>query len=211
MPQPRIKDKTHIVTKLVSGVEQVCVYTALLSKASVFLSGLLSSSSCCENNVIILPTSPPSTLDCLLNLLYTGTMSGITKYQADQVIKIASYLDIRVTIRHADGKTNSDVLVSSVDEDSDKSNDADETLFIKTKTSTTSKHGSLNLSFPKCRSTRQNISSSEVQAKITGFSGRVQREYNDHPIGMYMGPYDQIKNTFAWIKYEFQRIYRIPI
>ena len=192
--KPRINDKNHNVTKLVSGDEQVCVYTALLSNASVFLSGLLSSSFCCENNAIILPASPPSTLDCLLNLLYTGNMSGMTKYQADQVIKIASYLDISVTIGHADGKTNSDVLVSSVDEDSDKSNDADETLFIKTKTSTTSKHGSLNLSFPKCRSTRQKISSSEVQANLTGFSGRVQREYNDHPIGMYMGPYDQNKN-----------------
>ena len=26
---------------------------------------------------------------------------------------------------------------------------------------------------------------------LSGFEGRVQKEYNTHPIGQYMGPYDQ--------------------
>ena len=29
---------------------------------------------------------------------------------------------------------------------------------------------------------------------MSGFQARVQTEYNKHPVGMYMGPYDQNKN-----------------
>ena len=48
------------------------------------------------------------------------------------------------------------------------------------------------VSATKSRSNR--IISTDIQEEMTGFHGRVQKEYNSHPVGKYMGPYDQNKN-----------------
>ena len=34
----------------------------------------------------------------------------------------------------------------------------------------------------------------DIIEEMTGFKGRIQKEYNAHPVGKYMGPYDQNKN-----------------
>ena len=72
--------------------------------------------------------------------------------------------------------------------------DLDSNQKLKIKTTMVSKYGSLTLSFPECRSSRKNRNQIEVYENLTGFDGRIQKEYNTHPVGKYMGPYDQNKN-----------------
>ena len=47
----------------------------------------------------------------------------------------------------------------------------------------------LRLSFPKSRLNRD-LSNIEIKQNMDGFQGRIQKEYNNHPVGPYVGPYD---------------------
>ena len=49
------------------------------------------------------------------------------------------------------------------------------------------------LCFPSSRIKRQTSEKQTVEM-LSGFKGRVQREYNEHSVGQYMGPYDQNEN-----------------
>ena len=47
--------------------------------------------------------------------------------------------------------------------------------------------------FPKSRIKRQTSEKQTIEL-LSGFNGRVQKEYNEHTVGQYMGPYDQNEN-----------------
>ena len=81
---------------LVSCEETDYVHRSILSRVSPILHNIISSSCQCQNNVLILPSSPPSTLPSIVALIYTGSISGNTKYQADQVIELAKLLGISI-------------------------------------------------------------------------------------------------------------------
>ena len=51
----------------------------------------------------------------------------------------------------------------------------------------------MNLSMPASRQTRESLSQEErsVSETLSGFKGRIQKEFNTDPMGPYMGPYDQ--------------------
>ena len=188
--------KQYNVSKIVSGDENVFVHSALLRNVSVFLRDILSSSNCCEDNVFILPSSPKSTLDNLVTLLYTGQIFGLSRCQADQVVEIAKGLHIDITKETKDTKISSDALVTSHNHDEPEPEDENYENYekqLKLKTTTVNKHGSLILSFPISRSNRQQ-SSKDTKEDMVGFHGRVQKEFNGHPVGRYMGPYDQNQN-----------------
>ena len=190
----------HNVIQLVSSGESAYVHTALLRNVSVFLCDILSSSCLCETNVLILPASPPSTLENLVTMLYTGHNStGLSRDQARHVIEIAKGLDLDITIEVIDSDINNydnidadqdSSLIFCTDSDADREEQNDQALRIKT--TIVNKHGSLTLSFPESRSSRQ-ASHMEINENMVGFHGRVQKEYNAHPVGKYMGPYDQNK------------------
>merc|ERR1719318_1732532 len=66
-------------------------------------------------------------------------------------------------------------------------------LKIKTRILNKKKGSNMELSFPESRLNRDH-SKLEVETSLNGYLGRVQSEYNDHPVGQYMGPYDQNRN-----------------
>ena len=174
------------VCQLVSGDEKAFVHCALLSNASAFLQDMFSSVCCCESNIFILPSSSPSTLDTFVTLLYTGSISDISRNQAGQVVKLARELDINITCEVID----SAVQPSTISDDNVENCKKE----LKLKSKMVNKFGSLSLSLPISRSNRQKLPSLHAQENMTGFQARVQREYNNHPVGMYMGPYDQNRN-----------------
>ena len=47
------------------------------------------------------------------------------------------------------------------------------------------------LNFPKSRRNRNTIPSTVTQFPLKSFKSRVQEEYNCHPVGQFVGPYDQ--------------------
>ena len=93
---------------LVSGEETDYVHRSILSRVSPLIHNIISSSCQCQNNVLILPSSPPSTLPSIVALIYTGSISGITKYQADQVIEMAKLLGISIQSIASEIMENSD-------------------------------------------------------------------------------------------------------
>ena len=52
----------------------------------------------------------------------------------------------------------------------------------------------LSFSLPQSRLERKPLSNMTVVQNLSGFNGRVQKEFNCHPVRMYMGPYDQNRN-----------------
>ena len=111
-------------------------------------------------------------------------MRELSQEEASHVINLGKYLGIRIS------KADKDNLELANNHETDITNDNDK---LKIKTTTLSKKGCLDLSFPKSRTTRDH-SCMEIDQILTGFLGRVQKEYNEHPVGVYMGPYDLNRN-----------------
>ena len=192
------------IVELVSGEEVEYVHRSLLSKASPFLHQLISSSSCnCERFVINLPNSFSHTLSSIVTLIYNGFISGIAKELAEQVIAMAGMfgLDITTEIRKENGKRCMDNLKGINDDSSDIAFEENivlvdptpKQLKIKGTLIDKQKGGNIDLSFPEGRLNRV-FKHVGIEEKLGGFHGRVQSEYNKHPVGQYMGPYDQNKD-----------------
>ena len=190
------------VAKIVSGADSEFVHVEILRRVNVFLHDLLSLSKCCENNVLILSYSPPGTLSNLVALLYAGQVSGLSKIQTQQVLKLANVLEINITTESKDIRGTASTSISQINkvarEDSEDENERNEShrTELKIQTKKINKFGNLILSFPKSRSNRQKLKKIKQSKEnlMSGFQARVQTEYNKHPVGMYMGPYDQNKN-----------------
>ena len=198
------------VVLLLSGDQRVSIHTFLLRNVSELLFNLLASASL-QSTVILMPSSPPSTLANLVTLLHSGFVAGLDRSQADHLTGLAIDLGILITIESVQrdstmnmtcdndsddrsviytGKCNEDNNVFPWDVDSDfEHNDDEEQCNKQLKVETHLREG-LKLSFPKCRLTRDLLNVNLGQ-KMDGFDGRIQNEYNFHPVGQYMGPYDQ--------------------
>ena len=142
---------------------------------------IFSSFSLSDEIVIILPASPPFTLQNLVTLMHTGYVRELTQEQSSHVINLGKYLGIEIS--------KGDTSVVEVEDkcEAETTNDNDNKLKIETKIF--NKHGCLALTFPRSR-TQRDQSKKEIDEVLAGFSGRVQREYNEHPVGAYIGPYD---------------------
>ena len=178
----------HNIVQLISSRSSVFIHKALLQNVSPFLANILCSSATSDECVILLPPSSPSSLRSLVKLLYTGCVSGLSKGNSQHLLELSKLLNLNISseeVEYDDGDNASGDIPIEQENDSDK-----DQLKIKTKIS--NKNESVALSFPKSRSNR--IISTDIQEEMTGFHGRVQKEYNSHPVGKYMGPYDQNKN-----------------
>ena len=164
-----------------SGYDRIFVHTAIIRNISKFVKKMLSSFSLSDKIVIILPASPPATLQNLVTVMYTGHMQELTQEQSGHVINLGNYLGMKISEGDNIGIEVEDNLeAESTVNDNDK---------LKIKTKTFNKHGLLALSFPQSR-TQRDKSRNKIKEVLHGFPGRVQREYNEHPVGVYMGPYD---------------------
>ena len=201
------------IVTLFSGEEIDYVHRSILSRVSPFLHNMFSSSCYCQSNVLILPLSPPSTLASIVALIYNGVISGIDLDLADQVILIARLLgiDIRREIMSSDDRDNDcgdtndvgskdnsgDILQDEVEQniqrEMDDAHAKAKQLKIKTKIVNKKEGSDMELIFPKSRLNRDH-DETEIEEKMDGFLGRIQVEYNNHPVGQYMGPYDQNKD-----------------
>ena len=179
----------HCVFQLVSSDQSVFVHSALLKNVSIFLADIIASCPY-EANVLILPSSPQTTLDNLITLLYTGHISGLSENQARHVIKVAHVLGLNIShsIKDVGLEQNSNNVVNE--------NVQHNSIFnqkLKVETNLRCKDEKLTLSFPDSRSNRDIADQIVIPEHMAGFEGRIQKEYNTHPIGKYMGPYDQNK------------------
>ena len=205
------------VVLLSSDNQSVLVHTFVLRNVSTLLFNLLEFSSVYyEPTLIILPSSSPSPLVALVKLFYTGYISGLSKSQTDQVVLIANELGMVITVDNVETDTAEDdsddrsVIFTGnncesffpwdVDSDFDlESSDSNQSkadgenlekqLKLETQIRMKSKE-QFRLSFPKSRKNRD-LSSVAIKQNMDGFQGRIQMEYNNHPVGPYVGPYDQ--------------------
>ena len=203
------------VAILSSDGQSVLVHSFLLRNVSKLLSNLLEFSSlCCEPAVLVLPPTTPTILRSFVNLLYSGYISGLNQTQTDQVIRLAKLMGIEITVEadlsEDDGDDRSVIFSGNVkqsffpwDEDSDfcfesdsGQSKADSDIFnnqLKIETEIRTNGKQFLLSFPKSRLNRD-LANVKVKENMSGFQGRIQKDYNHHPVGQYVGPYDQTEN-----------------
>ena len=187
------------VVSLSSGCDTVFVHTMILKKASKLISSLLGESCNCQlNTSIILPSSPSSTLETLVRLLYTGSVSNLSKGHAEQVFVLAKQVGMKLDIESVEG------LIDEKDgghsenenkpsEDKKAVESGSSFLNIETIVKDNKRGNPVKLCFPKSRIKRQTPENQTIEL-LSGFNGRVQKEYNEHSVGQYMGPYDQNEN-----------------
>ena len=104
------------------------------------MKNILASSCLCDKSVVILPASPPFTLQNLVTVLHTGHMRELSQEQASHVINLGKYLGIKLS------KADNENLEVVDDLEAETSRDGNDRLKIKT--TTRSKNGYLDLSFP---------------------------------------------------------------
>ena len=185
------------VVQLSSGEDKIYVDMVLLVGASKLISSVLGElCTCLSNPAIILPPSPPTTLNSLKTLLYTGIISCISEHHCNHVLEMSKHLGLDISIKLVENDENGDSDVGHDEVDNDSVLDVDPVqlgstlLRIETIVSDQKCGDCVNLCFPKSRIKRE-ASKDEFMETLSGFEGRVQKEYNTHPIGQYMGPYDQ--------------------
>ena len=185
-----------------SGLDTVYVHTLLIRRASKLISSLLGEPCTCQANAsIVLPSSPPSTLESLVRLLYTGLVSNLSEDHAKQVCVLAKQIGIDLSIEEVEGltTTQNEKLDNGHNDNRNNTIDGQKTelgstlLNIQTLVRNDKIGSTVRLCFPSSRIKRQTSENQTVEM-LSGFKGRVQREYNEHSVGQYMGPYDQNEN-----------------
>ena len=161
----------------------VSIFTKLFLKMSALSLLAILCSSISDECVLILPAGSP--LRRLVRLLYTGCVSGLSRENLQHLLELAKILDLNISSEEVDF-VDADEASGDIHIEQDSDNNV-----LKIKTNIFNKHESVTLSLPKSRSNR--ILTMDIPQKMTGFHGRVQEEYNSHPVGKYMGPYDQNK------------------
>ena len=167
---------------LCSGMQRISVQACLLKNASNFLKDLVQSilPCSCTDACIILPHTPSPSLKSFVTLLHFGTVSNISNHVMKGVNLISTALGLENVIED----DVSDCLHSS----SDYKND-DKILLVST--SITFNGQNFTLKFPKSRRNRNTLPSTVTLFPLKSFKSRVQEEYNCHPVGQFVGPYDQ--------------------
>ena len=169
---------------LCSGTQQIKVKAVLLRNVSNFLREIVPSPGSCSCNepLIILPHSPSPALTSFVKLIHYGHLSRVSNVVAGAVTDIARFLGVEnINMTQKEGSDD-----DNVDEESDISQSS-----IKVNTILEFSNESVILNFPKCRLERRANPNPTKFFKSDTFKGRIQKEYNSHPVGQYMGPYDQ--------------------
>ena len=205
---------------LCSGKESISVEAVLLRKASNFLRELIPTPSVCSCNqhIIVLPDTPSHTLDSFVQLIYGGLLPAVSDLIAKAVMQLANELgiknitvddprdvrdlDLSVEFAKIDEHGDDDELDSDLDvdeHDNGDSSDSDSLNFdreLKIRTELDFNGRSILLRFPKSRLGRKKSKDLDDSSKFLDdeFKRRVRNEYNNHPVGQYMGPYDQPKD-----------------
>ena len=169
---------------LCSGTQQIKVKAVLLRNVSNFLREIVPPPGSCSCNepLIILPRSPSPALTSFVKLIHYGYLSRVSNVVAGAVTDIARFLGVEnINMTQKEGSDD-----DNVDEESDISQSS-----IKVNTILEFSNESVILNFPKCRLERRANPNPTKFFKSDTFKGRIQEEYNSHPVGQYMGPYDQ--------------------
>ena len=97
------------VVILSSDNQNVLVHTYVLRNVSILLFNLLEFSSVrCEPSVIILPSCSQSSLSALVQLCYTGYISGLSKSETDEVVLLANEMGMVITFENVETETAGD-------------------------------------------------------------------------------------------------------
>ena len=176
---------------LVSGSDSIFVHSVILKTASNLINALLSESCDCQSNLcIILPSSPSLTLNSLVNLLYTGCVSNLSEDQAKDVSILSKLIGIEMEIRMVGLSDTTEIDLVDKGIDVNEPNKLRATLLnVVTNIKDKKSDFDVELCFPKSRVKR--LESGNKTREFYGFKKRVQREYNEHLVGQFMGPYDQ--------------------
>ena len=191
---------------LCSGKQNISVQSVLLRKASNFLRDILTSPCSCSSNenIIFLPRTLSPTLASLVQMLHEGFLPSVSHRVAKDVMLLSKVLGIenvtKTIVNNSSDGSDLDRSVEFVTNKSDhnesdnrhESDSSDEYAngYLKVVTSINHSGKSVKLHFPKSRQGREEHNNSIKQVQ-EGFRGRIQTEYNSHPVGQYMGPYDQ--------------------
>ena len=183
--------------QLSSGDDKVHIHTSILVQASKLVKSVIGvgeSCICHWNPTIILPLSPPRTLNKLATLLYTGQVPKLSEAQARHIAVLARHLGMNTSIALEKADSMSDE--SSLDQpehgnSEDKASMQNHSELISSPLNLEiALSDDVLLSFPKSR-IKRDVSKNIKTEYLSGFHRRVQKEYNRHPVGQYMGPYDQ--------------------
>ena len=191
---------------LKSGKQQLLVHAALLRNASSFLKEILPIPCSCSSPqmMILLPPTPSLTLACLVQLLFQGILPSVSRDVAKAVLILAKELGIeRIVETKACDKNDAGELAQQdesevVDTRCDESkSDSSGLGLLKLKTDVNFNGKSVCLQLPKSRlgrNIRKHVENPCEEFKSDHFKQRIQKEYNMHSVGQYMGPYDQDEN-----------------
>ena len=184
------KKNTDVV--ILSGDQSVSVHSVFLKNCSPMLNSLFQSSCPCFQQTVILPSSFSSVLSSFTSLLYTGIASNIHKEKVEQLMLLAKELGI-MNIDVFELKDNTtDIRKKLVDRTGIDDTTKIPVLKLETIIVDLQSNETLRMSFPKSR-IKRNITELKDVGILDRFEGRIQKEYNESPVGQYMGPYDQNK------------------
>ena len=123
----------------------------------------------------------------------------LSKGHAEQVFVLAKQIGIDLNIDTVEGLNDELDDGHSSDNGNKPSKDqkvielGSTSLNIETIVRDNKSGSAVKLCFPKSRIKRKTSKNQTIEL-LSGFNGRVQREYNEHTVGQYMGPYDQNEN-----------------
>ena len=185
----QLQNKKNIDVVILSGDQSVSVHSVFLKNCSPMLDSLFQSSCPCYQQTIILPSSFSSVLSSFTSLLYTGIAINIHRDKVEQLMLLAKELGIE----NVDMKDDTTDIRNNPDDRTEIDDTAD-IPFLKLETiiSDFQSNETMRLSFPKSR-IKRNITDIKDVGILNGFEGKIQKEYNESPVGQYMGPYDQNK------------------
>ena len=173
----------------------VSVHSSLLSASSKMMRGLLTLT---ESNLLILPGFANILFD-FVTLIYTGKATGLTEQDSILLTSLCGELGMYTSIMNNDGN-------DSLNKEKSKQNH----LKVETEIECEKSDEKYFLRMPVSR-----IDHSRKTLNLThmfnGFNGRVQKDYNDSPVGPFEGPFDQDpgvplaaqlpKNNLSYAKY----------
>ena len=199
--QTQPNNKSWGTVTLYSGQQHIAVPAVLLRNASHLLKDMIPSpcSCSCTDTCIILPHTPYPTLASSVELLSEGYISSVSNNVAKAITSIATLLGIAnisettIDMTEADDIEDED-LCCKFDQSLSEINEngpIDINSTLKVKTMIKFSDQSLTLHFPRSRLERKRNPNPTKLFQPNTFKGRIQEEYNLHPVGQYMGPYDQ--------------------
>ena len=186
----KLDSKLDSTVSIWSGDQHITMQAVLLRNVSNLLKETILSPCSCTDTCIILPHTQYPSLDIFVSLLHGKVIPRVSKDIMDAVNSIAASLGVR-NITNTENDVFEDTDGADSDDKTDKNCSFNST--IKVNTIIAFSDQLVQLQFPKSRLERKGKPNPSKYFQANTFKGRVQKEYNVHPIGQYMGPYDQNK------------------